>query len=205
MTEIKDTRPEAAKRLTKARELRGFLDAAAACRYFGWVYDSYIQHERGERGITRAAGKYAKAYRVSEGWLLSGEGSPEQVEMETIPVIGYVGAGGLWNSWEATKIGEIPSTPDFGTNTVAVKIKGDSMGSHLNGWYAIYDDVRDPPTPDLIGKTCVVWTEDNCVMVKILRKGSRPGLWTLYSGFGDPMEDVAIRAVAPIKRYDRGW
>ena len=73
-----DLRPESAKRLEIARKARGFDDAAAAARYFGWKYNAYIQHERGERGLSRAASKYAKAFRVSVGWLLHNEpGGPD--------------------------------------------------------------------------------------------------------------------------------
>ncbi|EJF74805.1 hypothetical protein ME7_01399 [Bartonella birtlesii LL-WM9] len=61
-------------RLMKARLTRGFKSAKAAATYFGWNYSSYIQHEQGIRGISRASKKYAIAFRVSEGWLLTGEG-----------------------------------------------------------------------------------------------------------------------------------
>ncbi|BBL53491.1 hypothetical protein MF1_07490 [Bartonella quintana] len=60
-------------RLMKARLVRGFRSAKEAARYFGWNYSSYIQHEQGLRGISRASKKYAKAFRISEGWLLTGE------------------------------------------------------------------------------------------------------------------------------------
>ncbi len=70
-----DDRPDFAKRLEQARIDRGFTTAKDAARFFGWTYETYIQHEQGIRGISRAASKYAKAFRVSEGWLLTGEGS----------------------------------------------------------------------------------------------------------------------------------
>lgn len=69
-----DDRPDAARRLVEAREGRGFKTPKEAATYFGWTYETYIQHEQGTRGITRAAKKYAKAFRVSEAWLLTGEG-----------------------------------------------------------------------------------------------------------------------------------
>jgi len=73
---MSDTRPDAAKRLEIARKSRGFETAKDAARFFGWSYETYNQHENGTRGISRAAGKYAKAFRVGEGWLLTGEGQP---------------------------------------------------------------------------------------------------------------------------------
>lgn len=69
-----DDRPDAAKRLEQARIARGFKTAKEACTFFGWNYETYAQHENGTRGIVRASKKYAKAFRVREGWLLTGEG-----------------------------------------------------------------------------------------------------------------------------------
>lgn len=102
-----DDRPEPAKRLEQARIARGFKEAKAAATYFGWKYDSYAQHENGTRGITRAASRYAKAYRVSEGWLLTGEGAGPKGAVEgeeLVPVstpIGSVKVSGkvAANSW----------------------------------------------------------------------------------------------------------
>lgn len=74
MQNMMDTRPEYAKRLESARLNRGFKTAKSACDFFGWNYNSYAQHEQGNRGISRVSAKYAKAYRVSEAWLLTGEG-----------------------------------------------------------------------------------------------------------------------------------
>lgn len=70
-----DDRPDSAKRLKSARIARGFETAKDAAIYFNWIYETYQQHESGLRGITPArAAIYGKAYRVSAGWLLTGEG-----------------------------------------------------------------------------------------------------------------------------------
>lgn len=76
-----DDRPDFAKRLENARIARGFRTAKDASRFFHWPYETYIQHEQGIRGISRASAKYAKAFRVSEGWLLTGEGTDGPPEM----------------------------------------------------------------------------------------------------------------------------
>ena len=66
---------DSAARLRKAREQRGFRTARAAADFFGWNYTTYSQHERpGARGLTRMASTYARAFKVSEGWLLTGKG-----------------------------------------------------------------------------------------------------------------------------------
>lgn len=68
-----DLRTEEAKRLVEARIARGFTDAKAAAKYFGWKYNSYAQHENGLRGLKKAvAAKYALAYRVPVSWLQNG-------------------------------------------------------------------------------------------------------------------------------------
>lgn|SRR5690606_13134130 len=63
-------------RLKWAREQRGFETARAFAERHGFKYSTYSQHERGLVGITRAARNYAKALRISEAWLLTGEGTP---------------------------------------------------------------------------------------------------------------------------------
>ncbi len=61
-------------RLAQARKNAGYATAISATTRNNWNYSTYSQHERGQRGITRkAAKKYAEAYNVSAGWLLTGE------------------------------------------------------------------------------------------------------------------------------------
>lgn len=64
-----------AERLRLARAEAGFSSAHAAAQAFNWSPDTYTQHENGTRGIIRSAKKYAKAFKVSPGWLLTGEGA----------------------------------------------------------------------------------------------------------------------------------
>ncbi|WP_089177113.1 S24 family peptidase [Bosea sp. AS-1] len=73
--QMSDERPEQAVRLQKAREARGFSSAREAALRLGFNYETYSQHERGLRGLSRAAADYAKAFKVSIGWLLNGEGA----------------------------------------------------------------------------------------------------------------------------------
>lgn len=75
MKERDEIIPEPAQRLRTAREAAGYETAKGAARRFGWSADTYAQHENGTRGLGRVAGKYARAFKVSEGWLLTGEGS----------------------------------------------------------------------------------------------------------------------------------
>jgi hypothetical protein len=61
------------QRLQQARIASGFKSAADAARRFGWKYPTYAMHEGGA-GLGKFAPVYAKAFRVSQAWLLTGEG-----------------------------------------------------------------------------------------------------------------------------------
>ena len=69
-----DDRPAPAKRLEQARIAKNFKTMKDAAKFHGWSYETYQQHEKGTRGIGRAVDKYARAFRVSSAWLLTGEG-----------------------------------------------------------------------------------------------------------------------------------
>jgi len=87
-----EERPEQAKRLIQARKARGFEMATDAIKFFSFNSGTYTCHESGTRGISRAASRYAAAFRVSEGWLLTGEGDPP--EIPKVPVMG-IAAGSV--------------------------------------------------------------------------------------------------------------
>lgn len=62
---------EQAKRLIEARLRAGFEHAKTAADRFGWVYETYTQHEKGNRRIKwSVAKKYAEAFGVPIGWLM---------------------------------------------------------------------------------------------------------------------------------------
>lgn len=75
--EIAPERAAQAERLKAARERAGFKTAADAIRRFGWTATTYMAHENGQNGLRQAvAQSYGLAFKVSSGWLLTGEGSP---------------------------------------------------------------------------------------------------------------------------------
>lgn len=181
------TKPDFAVRLESARERRGFSSARAAAEYFGWKYDSYVQHERGERGIKKVAKRYAKAFRVSEAWLLTGEGAETEVD-----VVGIVGAGGEV-AYDTAIDGErdtVPRPSGAPPDAVAVEIRGDSLGPGFDRWYAIYARREDPITAALINQLCVVGTADGRTLIKWVRLG-REG-YNLQSGTGAIEENVNL-------------
>ena len=67
-------REEMAARLRLAREAAGFSGPAAAAAHFRWRAPAYTSHENGWRGYMKVAAQYARAFRVDEAWLLTGQG-----------------------------------------------------------------------------------------------------------------------------------
>lgn len=189
-----DDRPDAAKRLEQARKNRGFKTPKDAARFFGWKYESYIQHEQGTRGIVRASGTYAKAFRVSEAWLLTGEGDPDG-QQNTIPIVGLAGAGPDGSVLFATgdgNFGEVPAPVNSTPRTEALEIKGDSMTGIANdGWIITYDE-KETPSEEHIGEPCVCWLNDGRVLIKTPYHGRGVGLYDLESTNASTMRDIPV-------------
>lgn len=186
---------EQAARLREARERRGFKTAKQAAERFGFNYNTYSQHERGQAGISRAASAYAKAYRVSEAWLLTGEGSSDQERMA--PIRGLAGAGPDGTVLFATgdgNFGEIQAPADSSPTTEALEVRGDSMyGIANDGWILFYED-KEPPSAHHMGELCVCWLADDRVLVKIPQPGRERGLYNLESANAPVMRDVPVMA-----------
>lgn len=193
-----DDRPDFAKRLEQARIARGFGTAKDAARYFGWTYETYIQHEQGIRGISRAAGKYAKAFRVSEAWLLTGEGDIDSGP-RMAPIVGKAGAGPEGTVLFATgdgNFGEVQAPLDSAPDVEALEVEGNSMyGVANDGWILFYED-KEPPSEKHMGELCVCWLEDDRVLVKIPYPGSQARLFNLESANAATLRDVPVRAFA---------
>ena len=155
--------------------------------FMGVSRGQFIKLERGERRLTSDyILSAAKAFGVSEAEVISEKG--------TVPLVGYVGAGAVAHYYTAADDPgeEVPMPENGNDRTVAVEARGDSLGSFFNQWLVYYDEIRTPPTSDMIGKLCVVELIDGRVLVKKLMRGSRPGLYHLLSQFESPIEDAEI-------------
>ena len=62
------------QRLRFAREQAGFARASDAARAIGVGEPTYLGHENGSRGLSRAAARYARFFHVSLDWLIEGRG-----------------------------------------------------------------------------------------------------------------------------------
>lgn len=197
---------ERASRLRMAREASG-LTAKDAAAKFGVGYNTYIQHENGNRGIPKDnIEPYARGLGVDPVWLLSGRGAgPGNTKAPTprlVPLVGYVGAGS-----EAHFYGQgdenldwVESPPGSTPSTRAALIRGESLGPLFDSWLVFYDDVRDPVTSDLIGRLCVVGLPNGKVLVKKLQKvRGEENRFHLLSNNEEPMFDQEVAWAARVK------
>jgi len=186
------------ERLQRARAKAGYSQATDAARAFGWNENTYRSHENGERGLKPAvAEKYARAFRVSAAWLLTGE---QGDVVRTVPLLGKVSAGAVMEIMSEAQ-GPFEEVEVFSGDheaTAAAEIKGDCMGPLLDGWLVFWNSGRTISPKDLVGKICVIGLDDGRVMLKKLTKGSIPGMFTLYSQFDPPIYDALVKWASPV-------
>ena len=136
----------ASDRLKQARIAAGYDTVQEACEAFGFKYSTYAGHENGQRGIKwDALERYAKAYRVSMDWLVSGRGqidTPKNKDLSLkVPIYDIrasAGAGSLVEDgeptgWQPYREQEIQRLTRASTNDLAViQVAGDSMWETLH-------------------------------------------------------------------------
>lgn len=183
--------------LRDLRSLRGWTQERAAAEA-GMSLGGYRKLEYGERELKQSIiARLARIFDATEEQIL---GSPES-RITQVPLVGYVGAGAEAHYY--TK-GDNPDTfvdaPDGATpSTVAVEIRGTSLGELFDRWIVIYDDVRSPVTADLLGRLCVVGLPDDRVLVKLIRKSKTAGLYHLLSNTEPPILDQEVEWAARVK------
>lgn len=167
------------ERLQEAREAAGYSDATSAAKAYGWNDVTYRAHEAGGRGLKReVAEKYAKAFRVSAGWLLTGEGRgpgvklsassevrPAPTKVVAIPLSGVTEAGAFrefdgYNDGEPEYVFD-EQDPEFPrARMMAFDVAGDSMNQAdppiMPGARVVCVDFDDTGLPLVDGMIVVV-------------------------------------------------
>lgn len=73
MATSQQEKADRAARLRKAREQAGFDTAADAIARFNWTASTYMAHENGQNGYASDVSKYARAFKTTAAYLMSGE------------------------------------------------------------------------------------------------------------------------------------
>jgi hypothetical protein len=196
------------RRLVQARERAGYETGTDGAKALKVVKDTYLQHENGTRSLKRAARLYAEKYEVPAEWLIWGSNPPEWADEEVRPelaqrrvrVVGYVGAGAVATLF-ATAQGPFDEVePPIGAtdDTVAVEVRGVSLGPAFDNALVFYDDVRKPVTEDQHGRLCVVGLTDGRVLVKIVRAATEGRFHLLSNTAEEPLWDQEVEWAARV-------
>ncbi len=184
-----------ANNLRALRDARGWSQEEAATA-LGTTRNQYVKLERGSRRLSdKWIDRAAEAYGVDTGDIVKGN------KRWMVPIAGFVSAGSemtLYSEGQGHH-GEVDAPDNASDKTIAVEIRGESLGPFFNGWLVFFDDVRSPVTDDIIGKLCVVGLGDGRVLIKRLIRSRTPHLFHLYGQFGDPILDVQVAWAAQVK------
>jgi hypothetical protein len=184
------------QRLTLAREKAGYRTASAAAEAMGIRTSTYINHENGTRGVSRYADRYARFFRVNLDWLLTGRGDMKtKAPQSTLHINGYVTAGAHIIPLEEDKNAYLKMPWLDQNHWEGLIVQGDSQWPRfMSGEVILYDP--EPLKPEeLIGHYAVCRTlKDGRTMLKIIRKGTRVGTFTLESHNAPPLHDIDLMA-----------
>lgn len=191
-------------RLRQARVHAGFERQRDVFeRFGGWNRNTYKSNENGNAPFSFDQAKtYAKAFGVRAEWLYDGSGAMLETRgSRTVPLVGYVGAGAVAHYYASADegLGEVDAPDNSTKDTVAVLIRGESLGPLFEEWLVFYDEIRAPVTPDLHGQLCVVGLPNDQVLVKRLMPSRSRGLYHLYSNNEAPILDQEIGWAARVK------
>lgn len=163
---------------------------------------SYVNHENGSRGLSKAAERYAKFFRISLEWLLTGRGEMKPRSLkQALPVLGKVGAGAVVDMPDdpagAPELDEVEITID---GDFILEVAGDSQWPRfLPGEHVIVEGRALPPDRLVGGYAVVQVLGDGRRLLKILRKGRSQGRYRLESHNAPPEDDVELLGAWRVK------
>ena len=193
MTDMIEQRREAFR--TWVREQGGVRQVAQRAGIPPTTLYSYLTGKsQSLKGSTQE--EIARAFGISQDELFGADGSPA-----TVPVVGYVQAGAqaiLYAEGQGP-FDHVPAPEGATRQTVAVQIRGESLGEFFTEWLVFYDDVRSPITPDMHGQLCVVGLPDQRILVKLLKPARDPGRFHLLSQTEGPILDQEVAWGAKVK------
>lgn len=175
----------------------------------GVSYEQLKNVRQGRAKTTNAddAVRIAHSFGVSMEEFLAGHLNRSQEN--TISIAGKVGAGAHVPVFDAYEKGDGPQVecpPGLSPHgVVAVEIEGDSMEPlYSEGDFLFYTrDTHDGVPEDVIGKRCVCEDADGNGWVKLIKRGTEPGLYHLIAlnPDADNQHDVTLNWAAPVRLH----
>jgi transcriptional regulator with XRE-family HTH domain len=136
--------------------------------------------------------RLAKAAGASVDEILSGEKTNNMSEAPVL-VPYTVGVYGRLFSMDRPLHVQRPAGVPAEVEVVAARIDGDGLHPIPDGWIVYFEaKPRDPEA--LIGKLCVVQVAGGQRLIREIRRGQNPGLYTLLSWTASPMEQAQVQA-----------
>lgn len=91
-----------------------------------------------------------------------------------------------------------------GVDAVAARVDGDGLHPIPSDWLVFFEAAPKPPE-QVIGKLCVVRMRGGQQpMIREIRRGSQPGLYTLLSWGASPLENVEVLEAHPVLSITQG-
>lgn len=125
----------------------------------------------------------------------------DSLATKTVAVMGFVGAGSIATLFAEGQgpFDEVEAPANSTANTVALSIRGTSLGPAFDEGVVFYDDVRSPVTEDLHGRLCVVGLDDGRVLVKILRSAGDGSFHLFSNTMEEPLLNETVAWAARVK------
>lgn len=149
-------------------------------------------HQVPDHIIERAA----QIFGVTPAFIRYGDTASRMAQVR-----GRVGAGSLIEAIDQPpwRYVEVPAS---WTDAIALEISG------MSG-YPVYEDGDDIVIrgeqrlieEEFLNQSCVVETQDGLGLLKKVRRGSAPGLYTLESFNAPPIDDVSLRSARPVRAH----
>lgn len=193
---------EAGDRLKAARLKAKIPSARQAAARFGWKYSTYASHENGQTPEIplEDAKKYARAYKSTASWLMTGEGPPDAQNI--VKLMGRIGAGAEiepeYDQIPEAGLEEIETHFPMPDDAVAFEVVGASMLPRYDPGTVIICTSTPRDVVGLIGKEVAVRTADGKRYLKVLKHGSKKGRYNLESLNALPILDAKIEWVGQI-------
>lgn len=114
------------------------------------------------------------------------------LRLDSVPLKGFASAGDRIEYYPLAEdeLDRVDAPDNATENTVAIAIRGDSLGAAFNGWIAYYDHVERPITDALINQLCVLGLSDGSVQIKRVMPSRNKRFVHLVSNTGAQVSDV---------------